>query len=364
VVGRTLPFSGGGVEGPDVAVDLGTANTLVYVRGRGVVLFEPSVVAVDERTGRVCAVGAEAKRMLGRTPAHITATRPLADGRISEVEVAQQMLRHFLARAHPVRWGRPRVVVCIPSGLTGVERAAVAEATYQAGARAAALIEEPMAAALGAGLPVAEPEASLVVDVGGGTSEMAVIALGGVVAGGSIRVGGDALDEAIAGYIRQRYNFVVGAQSAEQLKLQVGSAWPRSAVGEAEAHGRHLASGKASTVRLEPDEMLPVLEPALAQICEAVSATLEATPPELAADLIPRGITLAGGGALLPGLDQRLGHATGLPVRLAESPLTCVVLGAGSALDSLLARPVPAGLRAGRRAARSRRRRLPWQAAG
>jgi rod shape-determining protein MreB len=330
------------------------------VRGRGIVLFEPSVVAIDERTERVCAVGAEAKRMLGRTPAHITATRPLADGRIREIDVAQQMLRQFLARAHPARWGRPRVVVCIPSGLTGVERAAVAEATYQAGARTAALIEEPMAAAIGAGLPVSEPSASLMVDVGGGTSEMAVIALGGVVAGGSIRVGGDTLDEAIAAYIRRRYNFVVGAQSAEQLKLQVGSAWPGSVASEAEAHGRHLATGKASTVRLEPDEVLPVLEPALAQICEAVSATLEATPPELSADLVAQGITLAGGGALLPGLDLRLQAATGLPVRLADSPLTCVVMGAGSALEGLLAHPAQPGLRSRRRTSRSRKLGLPW----
>jgi rod shape-determining protein MreB len=362
-VGRTFPFSPSGVEGPDVAVDLGTANTLVYVRGRGIVVFEPSVVAIDERTGRVCAVGAEAKRMIGRTPAHITATRPLADGRIREIDVAQQMLHQFLARAHHARWGRPRVVVCIPSGLTGVERAAVAEATYQAGARAAALIEEPMAAAIGAGLPVAEPSASLMVDVGGGTSEMAVIALGGVVAGGSIRVGGDTLDEAIAGHIRRRYNFVVGAQSAEQLKLQVGCAWPGSVASQTEAHGRHLASGKASTVRLDPDEVLPILEPALAQICEAVSATLEATPPELSADLVNRGITLAGGGALLPGLDRRLSATTGLPVSLAESPLTCVVMGAGQALESLLAHPAAPGLRGKRRAGRSRKRVLPWHSA-
>jgi len=336
-----------------VAVDLGTANTLVYVRGQGIVLFEPSVVAFDERTHEVCAVGADAKRMLGRTPSYIAASRPLADGRIRDVDIAQQMLRQFLRRAHPRRFPRPRVVICIPSGLTGVERAAVVEATYQAGARAAALIEEPMAAALGAGLAVGEPEANLIVDVGGGTSEVAVVSMGGVVAGRSIRVGGDTLDEAIAGYCRRRFNIALGQQTAEQIKLDVGSAAPGTRPeGRAEVRGRDLATGRAVTAVLEPEEVRPALEAALGQISETIAATLEATPPELAADLVERGMTLAGGGALLPGLDRRLAGETGLVVRLAERPLTCVVQGAGRALEGGLAGAAPRRLRRPARRAR------------
>jgi rod shape-determining protein MreB len=323
--------------GPDVAVDLGTANTLVYVRGRGIVLFEPSVVAIDQRTDEVVAVGTEAKRMLGRTPAYIVATRPLSDGRIRDVGIAQQLLRHFLQRAHSVRWGRPRVVVCVPSGLTSLERAAVVEATFQAGARATALIEEPMAAAIGAGMPVKEATASLVVDVGGGTTEVALIALGGVVVGRSVRVGGDLLDEVIAGYVRQRYGFAVGTQTAEQIKMQAGSAHPSSPPSSSEVRGRDIADGKGRTIMLGSDELRPILEPVLAQISAVVAETLEQTPPELAADLTERGLTLAGGGALLPGLDARIAAETFLRVEVAPDPLTSVALGAGLALEHGLA---------------------------
>ena len=332
-MGLQLPFIARPSDALDLAVDLGTANTLVYMRGQGVVLTEPSVVAVEERTGDVVAVGAQARRMLGRTPATITATRPLRDGVIRELGVTQQMLRHFLRQVLAGRRARPRVIVCVPSGLTKLERRAVLEAALEAGARQALLIEEPMAAAMGTGLDVTEPMGHLIVDVGGGTTEVAVIALGGIVSSRSIRVGGDTLDEALVAYVRREHNFVIGLQTAEDLKFRVGSAFAGAVRVPAEVRGRDLTSGKAHTALLAPDAVLRVLEPAILQIVAAVVETLEETPPELAADVMSQGLMLAGGGALLPGLGERLRRDTGLAVHTADSPLTCVAVGAGLALE-------------------------------
>src|SRR6266576_2088248 len=298
-----------GFGGRDMAVDLGTANTLVYVRGRGIVLSEPSVVAIDQRTGEVHAVGVEAKRMLGRTPGTISAIRPLKDGVIADFDVTEQMLRHFIQKVHQHRFAHPRVVVCVPSGVTGVEKRAVEEATLSAGARQAYLIEEPMAAAIGAGLPVAEPTGNMIVDIGGGTTEVAVISLGGIVVSQSLRVGGDEMDEAIISHIKGEYKLLIGQQTAEEIKLEVGSAFDLR------------------------EEVRPALDGPVGQIIEAIKSTLDKTPPELAADIMDRGIVLAGGGALLNGLDERLRHETQMPVHLAESPLTCVAVGSGRSLE-------------------------------
>jgi rod shape-determining protein MreB len=306
-----------GFGGRDMAVDLGTANTLVYVRGRGIVLSEPSVVAVDSRSGEVHAVGIEAKRMLGRTPGTISAIRPLKDGVIADFEVTEEMLRHFIQKVHQNRWAHPRVVVCVPSGVTGVEKRAVEEACLSAGARQAYLIEEPMAAAIGAGLPVGEPTGSMVVDIGGGTSEVAVISLGGIVVSQSIRVGGDELDEAIINYV----------------KLEIGSAFEMEEEVQAEIRGRDMVSGLPKTVVLTSEEIRAALEEPISQIIDAVKETLDRTPPELASDIMDRGIMLAGGGALLQGLDERLRHETQMPAHLAESPLTCVAVGSGRSLE-------------------------------
>jgi rod shape-determining protein MreB len=330
-----LPLASRSFEPLELAVDLGTANTLVYVRGRGVVLTEPSVAAMEERTGDVVAVGSEARRMLGRTPASITATRPLRDGVIRDVGVTQQMLRHFIQQALRGRKARPRVIICVPSGLTKLERRAVLEAAHEAGARKASLIEEPMAAAIGTGLPVGEPSGHLIVDVGGGTTEVAGVALGGIVAGTSARGGGDTRDEALAARVRREHDFVIGAQSAEDLKMRVGSAHKGALTEAAEIRGRNLATGMPSTVMLHPDDVLPSLEPALEQMVAAVVGTLEQTPPELAADVMAHGLMLAGGGALLPGLDERLRRDTGLAVHVTDSPLTCVAMGAGLALEAV-----------------------------
>ncbi|MDE3069971.1 MAG: rod shape-determining protein [Acidobacteriota bacterium] len=322
-----------GFGGRDMAVDLGTANTLVYVRGRGIVLSEPSVVAIDSRNGEVHAVGVEAKRMLGRTPGTIQAIRPLKDGVIADFDVTEEMLRHFIQKVHQNRFAHPRVVVCVPSGVTGVEKRAVEEACLSAGARAAYLIEEPMAAAIGAGLPVAEPTGSMVVDIGGGTSEVAVISLGGIVVSQSIRVGGDELDEAIINYAKREYKLLIGQQTAEELKLEIGSACPINEELQAEIRGRDMVSGLPKTVVITSEEIRQALEEPLSQIIEAVKETLDRTPPELASDIMDRGITLAGGGALLQGLDQRLREETQMPAHLAESPLTCVAVGSGRSLE-------------------------------
>ena len=322
-----------GFGGRDMAVDLGTANTLVYVRGRGIVLSEPSVVAIDQSTGDVHAVGLEAKRMLGRTPGTISAIRPLKDGVIADFDVTEQMLRHFIQKVHQHRFAHPRVVVCVPSGVTGVERRAVEEATLSAGARQAYLIEEPMAAAIGAGLPIAEPAGNMIVDIGGGTSEVAVISLGGIVVSQSLRVGGDEMDEAIINHVKKEYKLLIGQQTAEEIKLEIGSAHPLREEIQAEVRGRDLLTGLPKTVILSSDEVRHALDEPLGQIIDAIKQTLDKTPPELAADIMDRGIVLAGGGALLQGLDQRLRQETHMPVHVAESPLTCVAVGSGRSLE-------------------------------
>ena len=319
--------------GRDVAVDLGTANTLVYVRGRGIVLSEPSVVAIDSRNGQVHAVGIEAKRMLGRTPGTITAIRPLKDGVIADFDVAEEMLRYFIKAARSNRFVHPRVVVCVPSGVTGVEKRAVEEACLSAGARRAYLIEEPMAAAIGAGLPVAEPVGSMVVDVGGGTTEVAVISLGGIVVSQSIRIGGDELDDAIVNHCKRVHKLAIGAQTAEKVKLEAGSAAPLAREVRTEIRGRDLVSGLPKTVELSSEEVREALEETVGHIVDAVKETLDRTPPELAGDIMDRGITLAGGGALLQGLEQRLRDECQMPCQLAESPLTCVAVGSGISLE-------------------------------
>ena len=323
-----------GFGGRDMAVDLGTANTLVYVRGRGIVLSEPSVVAIDSRSGEVHAVGIEAKRMLGRTPGTIQAIRPLKDGVIADFDVTEQMLRHFIQKVHQNRWAHPRVVVCVPSGVTGVEKRAVEEACLSAGARQAYLIEEPMAAAIGAGLPVGEPTGQH----GRGhrrrhQTEVAVISLGGIVVSQSIRIGGDELDEAIINYVKREYKLMIGQQTAEEVKLEIGSAFPLEEEVQAEIRGRDLVSGLPKTVVLTSEEVRIALEEPLQAIIDAVKETLDRTPPELAADIMDRGIMLAGGGALLQGLDERLRDETQMPAHLADSPLTCVAVGSGRSLE-------------------------------
>lgn len=322
-----------GFGGRDMAVDLGTANTLVYVRGRGIVLSEPSVVAIDSRTNEVHAVGMEAKRMLGRTPGTISAHRPLKDGVIADFEITEQMLRHFIQKVHQNRFAHPRVVVCVPSGVTGVERRAVEEACLAAGARNAYMIEEPMAAAIGAGLPVSEPTGSMVVDVGGGTSEVAVISLGGVVVSQSIRIGGDELDEAIVNYCKHQHRLMIGQQTAEEVKLETGSAAPLAEEVQTEIRGRDIVSGLPKTVMLTSEEVRGAIEEPVSQIVGAVKETLDRTPPELAGDIMDRGITLAGGGALLQGMEERLRDECQMPAQLAESPLTCVAVGSGRSLE-------------------------------
>jgi rod shape-determining protein MreB len=324
-----------GFGGRDMAVDLGTANTLVYVRGRGIVLSEPSVVAIDHASGEVHAVGVEAKRMLGRTPGTISAIRPLKDGVIADFDVTEQMLRHFIQKVHQHRFAHPRVVVCVPSGVTGVEKRAVEEATRNAGARDAYLIEEPMAAAIGAGLPVSEPTGNMVVDVGGGTTEVAVISLGGIVVSVSLRLGGDEMDEAIISHVKREYKLLIGNQTAEEIKLEVGSAFRLKEEVQAEVRGRDMLTGLPKTVIISSEEVRHALEEPVSQIVDAIKTTLDKTPPELAADIMDRGIVLAGGGALLNGLDERLRHETQMPVQLAESPLTCVAVGSGRSLELL-----------------------------
>jgi len=317
----------------DIGIDLGTANTLVYVKDKGIVLREPSVVALDTVSRKVRAVGDEAKRMLGRTPGNITAIRPMKDGVIADFDVTEQMLRHFIQKVHQNRWAHPRVVVCVPSGVTGVEKRAVEEATLSAGARSAFLIEEPMAAAIGAGLPVAEPTGNMVVDIGGGTTEVAVISLGGIVVAQSIRVGGDELDEAIISYVKKEYKLMIGSQTAEEVKLEIGSAYPLREEVQAEIRGRDMITGLPKTVVLSSEDVREALEEPLVQIIDAVKSTLDKTPPELASDIMDRGIMMAGGGSLLQGLDERLRRETEMPIHVAESPLTCVAVGSGRSLE-------------------------------
>jgi rod shape-determining protein MreB and related proteins len=318
----------------DIAIDLGTANTLVFVRGVGIVVSEPSVVAIDNGTGAVHAVGDEAKRMIGRTPAAISAVRPLRHGVIADFEVTEQMLRYFIGRVHSSRLAHPRVVMCVPSGVTEVEKRAVEEACLVAGAREVHLMREPMAAAIGGDLPVAEPQASMVVDVGGGTSEVAVISLGGIVVARSLRIGGYEFDEHIATHIRHHHQLAIGEQTAEGIKLGLGSAG-RDGPGSTELRGRDLTSGLPKSIVLSAREVIEALSEPLEAIIAAVKATLEETPPELSADIVNYGIMLAGGGCLLRGFRERLQEETGMPTYLANSPLTAVVEGAGRALDEI-----------------------------
>ena len=322
-----------GIGSRDMAVDLGTANTLVYVRGRGIVLSEPSVVALDQVTRQVLAVGIEAKRMLGRTPASIVAIRPLKDGVIADFEVTEEMLRHFISKVHANRWAHPRVVICVPSGVTGVEKRAVEEAALSAGARAAYLIEEPMAAAIGAGLPISEPSGNMIVDIGGGTTEVAVISLGGIVCSLSVRVGGDELDNAIIQYVKKEYSLMLGERTAEEIKVAIGSAFPAPDEPHAEIRGRDLVTDLPRTIVVSAEEIRRAIDEPVNAIVDAVKATLDRTPPELSGDIMDRGIVLTGGGALLKGLDERLRHECGMPILIADRPLDCVVLGSGKCVE-------------------------------
>ena len=325
-----------GLFSHDVGIDLGTANTLVMVRGRGVVIDEPSVVAIDKISKRILAIGAEAKRMVGRTPANIVAIRPLKDGVISDFEVTERMLHYFIRSVH-ARFNlgipRPRVVIGIPSGVTEVEKRAVHDAALNAGARAAFLVEEPMAAAIGSGLPVMEPHGCMIVDIGGGTTEVAVIALGGIVVSTSIRVAGDEMDQEIMGYARQVHNMLIGERMAEEIKIQAGSAFPMDEEETVEIRGRDLATGLPKSVEVSTVELRDALSGSISAIVEAVRSTIEITPPELVADLMYRGIALAGGGALLRGLDRRLAQETKFPVYVADDPLSSVVRGTGEMLE-------------------------------
>jgi rod shape-determining protein MreB len=319
----------------DIAVDLGTANTLVAVKGEGIVLNEPSVVAVARKTGEVTAIGLEAKRMLGRTPENIRAVRPLHDGVIADIDLAEAMLRKFLALVLPRRLFRskPRVVVGVPSGITEMERRAVRAAVSAAGAKEVFLITETIAAAIGVGLPVVTPRASMVVNVGGGTTEIGVIALSGIVADASIRVGGNEFDEAIVAYVRKNYNLLIGEATAEAIKIQIGSAHPDDGDREMNVNGRDLVSGNPKTIRLSSEDVRTCIQEPVHAILRAVRRALEVTPPELSADIVDQGIVMTGGGALLPGLDTLLSLETGLTIHIDQDPLTCVVRGAGMVLD-------------------------------
>jgi len=320
--------------GRDMAVDLGTANTLVYVRGRGIVLNEPSVVAINTKTNAIVAVGAEAKRMIGRTPGHIHAIRPLGDGVIADFDVTEKMLRYFIQKVHRRRvFAKPRVVVCVPSGITGVEQRAVEEATIAAGARSVFIIEEPMAAAVGAGLPVHEPAGNMVVDIGGGTTEVAVISLGGIVTSLSSRIAGDELDEAIISYIKKEYSLMLGERTAEEIKMTIGSAFPLPDEAHAEIRGRDLVTGLPKTIIVSSEEIRRAIEEPVHSIVDSVKTTLDKTPPELAADIMDKGIVLTGGGALLKGLDDRFKHETGIPIHVPDNPLSCVAIGSGKCLE-------------------------------
>jgi len=322
--------------GRDLAIDLGTANTLIYARGTGIVLDEPSVVAVNVNDGRPVAVGVEAKRMMGRTPNHIKAIRPLKDGVIADFEVCEKMLRYFIQKVHASKWSKPRMIICVPSGITGVEQRAVKDAAEYAGARKPVhIIEEPMAAAIGADLPVHEPSGNMVVDIGGGTTEVAVISLGGIVTAQSVRVAGDELDDAVLQYVKKEYSLAIGDRTSEEIKIQMGSAWPMEEELTADIRGRDLVSGLPRTIQLTTEHVREALAEPVNAIVDAVKTTLDKTPPELAADIMEDGIMLTGGGALLGGLDQRLSHETGMPIRVADEPLYSVVIGSGRALENI-----------------------------
>ncbi len=329
---RHLP----GLFSHDMAIDLGTANTLVFVKGQGIVLSEPSVVAINKDTGKVRAVGVEAKSMIGRTPGNIVAIRPMKDGVIADFETTEEMLRYFIQKVHNRRrlvW--PRVAVGVPSGITAVERRAVTESAMQAGAKKVYIIEEPMAAAIGAGLPVQEPQGCMIVDIGGGTTEVAVISLGGIVFSKSVRVAGDEMDQAIIQHLKRTYNMMVGERTAEEIKIAIGSAYPLKEELEMQVKGRDQVMGLPKVITITSEEIRESLREPVSAIVDAVRVTLERTPPELSADIVDRGVVVAGGGALLRGLDQLLAKETGLHVATAEDPLTAVVLGAGRFLDEL-----------------------------
>lgn len=326
-----------GMFSKDMGIDLGTANSLVYVKGKGIVIREPSVVAIQRDGGQVLAVGEEAKQMIGRTPGNIIAIRPMKDGVIADFDVTQSMIKYFINKAMRNRSFivKPRVVVSVPSGVTAVEERAVREAALQAGAREAYLIEEPMAAAIGAGLPVHEPTGNMIVDIGGGTTEVAVISLGGIVTSRSIRVAGDEMDEAIIQHVKRTYNLMIGERTAEQIKIEIGTAYPLEKVENDEVRGRDLISGLPKTVQITSEEIYKALSEPVANIMEAIKVTLEKTPPELAADIMDRGIMMAGGGSLLRGLDRLVSEQTGMPVHLAEEPLLAVAYGSGRVLENI-----------------------------
>lgn len=320
----------------DIGIDLGTANTLVYMRGKGIIIREPSVVAVDTRTDQVRCVGTEAKDVIGRTPGSIIAVRPLKDGVIADFDITTSMLQEFIKKALAGSlFAKARVIICIPSGVTAVERRAVKEAAENAGAKRVSIIEEPMAAAIGANLPVAEPTGSMIVDIGGGTSEVAVISLGGIVTSRSVRVAGDEFDLSIINYIKKKYNLLIGERTAENIKIGIGSAFPSDDDTTMEIKGRNLLNGLPENIIITSAEIREALSEPLARIIEAIKTTLEKTPPELSADIIDQGITLAGGGALLKGLDRLINKETGMPVNIAESPLDCVAEGTGMVLENI-----------------------------
>ncbi|MGN0554040.1 MAG: rod shape-determining protein [Oscillospiraceae bacterium] len=320
----------------DIGIDLGTANTLVYMKGKGIIIREPSVVAVDTRTDRAKYVGQEAKDVIGRTPGSIVAVRPLKDGVIADFEMTTTMLQEFISKALKGSFfTKARVVICIPSGITAVERRAVKEATENSGAKRVNIIEEPMAAAIGAGLPVSEPQGSMIVDIGGGTSEVAVISLGGIVTSRSVRIAGDAFDTAIINYIKKKYNLLIGERTAENVKIAIGSAFPMEQETDMEIKGRNLLNGLPENITVTSAEIREALAEPLSHVIEAIKVTLEKTPPELAADIIDQGITLAGGGALIRGLDKLINKETGMPVNIAESPLDCVADGTGKVLEDI-----------------------------
>ena len=324
-----------GLFSQDISIDLGTANTLVFVKGRGIVLSEPSVVAIQRGSSRVLAVGDEAKRMIGRTPGNISAIRPLKDGVIADFDVTESMLRYFINKAQPRKLNKPLVVVAIPSGITEVEKRAVRESALRAGAREVFLVEEPKAAAIGVGLPIHEPGGNMIIDIGGGTTEMAVISLDGIVVSRSIRIAGDEMDQAVIEHLRKHYNLMIGERTAEEIKIRIGSASPLNDELTMDVRGRDLASGLPKMVTITSQEVRQALSEPVRAIVEAARLTLEQTPPELSADLIDRGIVLAGGGSLLRGLDRMLADETGLPVHIADNPMTAVALGVGKGLEDI-----------------------------
>ena len=324
-----------GLFSNDIAIDLGTANSLVFVKGRGIVLCEPSVVAVPRGSSRPLAVGEEAKRMIGRTPGNISAIRPMKDGVIADFEITEEMLRYFIKKVQPRKLNKPLVIIAIPSGITEVEKRAVRDSALRAGAREVFLVEEPKAAAIGVGLPIHEPGGNMIIDIGGGTTEMAVISLDGIVVSRSIRIAGDEMDQAVIEHLRKAYNLMIGERTAEEIKIRIGSAYPLDDELTMEVRGRDLVTGLPKTVTITSEEVREALSEPIRSIVEAARLTLEKTPPELSADLIDRGIVLAGGGSLLRGLDRLLAEETGLPVHIAENPMTAVVLGVGKGLDDI-----------------------------